>query len=265
MNTPARGNRPRQRSARALAAEALAPVLAGRGSLSDSLPPALAACRAEDRGLLQALVFTTARHALHYRALLKPLLSKAPEPVIEALLLLGLAQLRELRTPDHAALSETVEAARQLGRDKLTGLINAVLRRYQREQGELEKGAAVMAHAHPLWLVQQLRRDWGETGGDALATSPILAANNSEAPLTLRVNTLQGSREDYLAALTASGLAAQACTYAANALTVEGAGDVRLLPGFETGRVSVQDEAAQLAAQLLEAKAGMRVLDACAA
>lgn len=257
MNGP-RTSTPRL-SVRALAAQALAPVLAGRGSLSESLPPALAACRPEDRGLLQALCFTAVRHALYYRAMLKPLLSKSPEPVIEALLLLGLAQLRELRVPDHAAIGETVEAARQLGRDKMTGLLNAVLRRYQREQGELETRAQVLRHAHPDWLVQQLRRDWGD------AATAILAANNSEAPLTLRVNTRRISPEAYRDLLEEAGVNAEVCTHAPAGLRVYGVGDVRKLPGFDDGLFSVQDEAAQLAATLLDARSGQRVLDACAA
>lgn len=246
-------------SVRALAAQALAPVLAGRGSLGESLPPALAACRPEDRGLLQALCFTAARHGLYYRAMLKPLLAKSPEPVIEALLLLGLAQLRELRVPDHAAIGETVEAARQLGRAKLTGLLNAVLRRYQREQPELEARAQSLRHAHPDWLVQQLRRDWGD------ATNAILAANNSEAPLTLRVNRQKISRDAYRDLLRAADVNVDACTHAPAGLRVTGVGDVRKLPGFEEGLFSVQDEAAQLAAILLQPGHGQRVLDACAA
>lgn len=250
----------RRRGTRALAAEALAPVLAGRGSLGETLAPALAACRPDDRGLLQALVFTTARHALHYRALLKPLLAKKPDPLIEALLLLGLAQLRELRIPDHAALSETVEAARELGRPTMTGLINAVLRRYQREQAALDAGAVSLSHAHPDWLLQQLRRDW-----DVEQAKVIVAANNSEAPLTLRVNAQQGSREAYAARLAEAGIASEACLHAPMGLRIAAVGDVRKLPGFEDGAVSVQDEAAQLAAPLLAAMPGMRVLDACAA
>ena len=244
---------------RALAAQAMAPVLAGKGSLSESLPPALAACRAEDRGLLQALCFTAARHGLHYRALLKPLLAKSPEPLIEALLLVGLAQLRELRVPDHAAIGETVEAARQLGRAKLTGLLNAVLRRYQREKEALEASATAFGHAHPDWLVQQLRRDWG---ADAPA---ILAANNSEAPLTLRVNRLRSDRDNYAARLQEAGIASAPCEHAPNGLRVSAVGDVRKLPGFDEGLFSVQDEAAQLAALLLAPTPGQWVLDACAA
>jgi 16S rRNA (cytosine967-C5)-methyltransferase len=244
---------------RALAAQALAPALAGKGSLGETLPSAVAACRPEDRGLLQALCFTAARHGLHYRAILKPLLAKSPEPLVEALLWVGLAQLRELRVPDHAAIGETVEAARQLGRAKFTGLLNAILRRYQREKDELEARAQGLQHAHPDWLVQQLRKDW-----DAAATD-ILTANNTEAPLTLRVNRRHLSRDDYARHLQDAGIASEPCQHAPDGLRVAAVGDVRKLPGFEQGWFSVQDEAAQLAAALLAAQPGHRVLDACAA
>jgi 16S rRNA (cytosine967-C5)-methyltransferase len=247
-------------SARALAARALAPVLAGRESLSDTLPAALGQVAPQDRGLLQAMVFTTCRHAIHYRALLQPLLQKTPPPLVEALLLCGLAQLRDLRIPDHAALSETVNAARELKQDRVTGLINAVLRRYLREQESLEAKAADKAHAHPDWLKAALETDWGSDQAQAL-----LAAGNQEAPLTLRINESQTSRDDYLTKLRDENLSATPCAFSPNGLRVEAVGDVRTLPGFTAGMVSVQDEAAQLCAYLLDCQPGMQVLDACAA
>lgn len=245
---------------RALAARALAPVLAGRESLSDTLPAVLTQAPAQDRGLLQAMTFTVCRHALHYRQLLKPMLQKAPAVQVEALLLVGLAQLRDLRIPDHAALSETVNAARDNGQASATGLINAVLRRYLREKDALEAQAADFSHAHPEWLKMFLERDWG---GEKAAA--LMQAGNTEGPLTLRVNARQGTRENYLARLQAAEIPTTACAFSRSGLRVENVGDVRLLPGFADGAVSVQDEAAQLSALLLDAKPGMRVLDACAA
>lgn len=245
---------------RALAARALAPVLASKESLSDTLPAALAATSAQDRGLLQALAFTACRYALFYRVLLKPLLQKNPQPIVEALLLIGLAQLRDLRIPDHAAISETVNAARELGQDRVTGLINAILRRYLREKDILEAQAAYATHAHPEWLKIALEKDWGRERAAAL-----MLANNQEGPLTLRINSSQSTRENYLLRIQAQEINAEACAFSAVGLRVQNLSDVRTLPGFTDGAVSVQDEAAQLAAPLLDAKSGMRVLDACAA
>lgn len=254
------GSRAPSLNIRALAAQALTPVLAGRESLSDTLPAVLSQASAQDRGLLQAMAFTTCRHALHYREVLKPMLQRAPAAPVEALLLLGLAQLRDLRIPDHAALSETVDAARQLGQERSTGLINAVLRRYLREKEALEARAAAFAHANPEWLKAALEKDWGKEQAAAL-----MQAGNSEGPLTLRVNLRHGTRENYLQRLQAAEIPAHACTHSAAGIRVENVGDVRLLPGFADGDVSVQDEAAQLSAFLLGCRPGMRVLDACAA
>lgn len=245
---------------RALAARALAPVLAGKESLSDTLPAALSQVSAQDRGLLQAMAFTTCRHALHYRQLLKPMLQRTPPPLVEALLLAGIAQLRDLRIPDHAALSETVDAARELGQERSTGLINAILRRYLREKDMLEAQAGDFAHAHPEWLKAALEKDWGKEKAAAL-----MQAGNSEGPLTLRVNLRHGSRETYLTRLAEAEIVATACSHSPAGIRAENVGDVRLLPGFADGDVSVQDEAAQLSALLLDCAPGMRVLDACAA
>lgn len=258
MNRPA-GNSSGS-NARALAARALAPVLSGKESLSDTLPPAIALAAPADRGLVQALVFTACRHAWHYRALLKPLLQKMPSAPVEALLLIGVAQLRELRIPDHAALSETVNAARALRQERATGLINAVLRRYLRERDDLERQAEPAAHAHPEWLRQALAIDWGDQQAAA-----IMAAGNQEGPLTLRVNQRLCSRHDYLAMLRDREIDASSCQFSDAGLYATFAGDVRSLPGFADGLVSVQDEAAQLCAGLLDCRPGMRVLDACAA
>ena len=247
-------------NARALAARALAPVLSGKESLSDTLPPVIAQAAPTDRGLVQALVFTACRHAWHYRALLKPLLQKAPAAPVEALLLIGVAQLRELRIPDHAALSETVNAARVLRQERATGLINAVLRRYLREKDDLERQAEPAAHAHPEWLRQALASDWGEQ-----LAAVIMTAGNQEGPLTLRVNQRLCTRNDYLEMLRTRDIKASVCQFSDAGIYASFAGDVRSLPGFADGLVSVQDEAAQLCAGLLDCRPGMRVLDACAA
>lgn len=247
------------RNVRALAAEALCPVLEARESLNRTLGPAMAACKPVDRGLLQTLVMGTVRHAIYYRALLKPLLQRAPAPLVEALLLVGIHQLLALRIPDHAAISETVEAARQLGQDRQTGFVNGVLRAFLRQQAELRQQAAPWVHAHPAWLVQRLQKDWPQHWPD------ILQANNEQGALTLRVNRLQGSREAYLALLEEADIAATACTFSPDGIRLAQLADITSLPGFADGLVSVQDEAAQLAALLLAPAAGMQVLDACAA
>ena len=253
-------SRHRSLGVRALAAQALAPTLAGERSLSSTLPPAQKACRSEDVGLLQELVQGTARHAIYYRTLIKPLLARATrDHTVEALLLLGTHQLLGMRIPDHAALAETVEAARQLGMDKLTGFINGVLRNLQRKEAELVHAAKLMTHAHPAWLLRALEKDW------PAQMESIIAANNSPAATTLRVHTGRWSRETALAHLIDDGLPIVATAFSPDGLRLTEPVPIHSLPGLANGDLSVQDEAAQLAARFLAPEAGERILDACAA
>lgn len=252
--------RPRVLGVRALAAQALAPTLAGERSLSSTLPPAQKACRSEDVGLLQELVQGTTRHAIYYRTLIKPLLERATKDhTVEALLLLGTHQLLGMRIPDHAALAETVEAARQLGMDKLTGFINGVLRNLQRREAELVHAAKLMTHAHPAWLLRALEKDW------PAQMDNIIAANNSPASTTLRVHRSRQTREAALADLYETGLPVVATHFSPDGLRLTEPVPIHSLPGLASGDLSVQDEAAQLAACFLAPAAGERVLDACAA
>ena len=186
----------------------------------------------------------------------------ALDPEIRALALVGLFQLAHGATPPHAAVAETVEATRVLGRPRAAGFVNALLRRFQRE------GAAIMSraherpearHAHPVWLLDALARDWPELW-------PVMVtAGNTEPPMWLRVNRRQASRDEYRAKLAAAGIAAESSAFAPEALKLSEPVNVGELPGFAEGAVSVQDAAAQLAPYWLAAGSGMRVLDACAA
>lgn len=245
---------------RALAAKALSPTLAGERSLSVTLPIAQQACRREDIGLLQELVQGTARHAIYYRTLIKPLLQRATKDhTVEALLLLGAHQLLAMRIPDHAALAETVEAARELGMHKLTGFINGVLRNLQRREAELVQAASIQEHAHPAWLLRAIQADWPNEA------NAIIHANNSAAPTTLRVHRGRHQRDALLAEWQSAGLPAEATRFSPDGIRLTAPAPISSLPGLVEGDVSVQDEAAQLAACLLNPVAGERVLDACAA
>jgi 16S rRNA (cytosine967-C5)-methyltransferase len=252
-------------SVRSLAAQVLAQVFQGH-SLSEALPPCLAQLPdARARALLQHLSYGTLRHGPYLQAILAQLLEKplkTQDKDIEALLLIGLFQYLYSRIPVHAATAETVAGARLLGKKWATGLINAVLRNFQRRRADLLAAAEAQPpalYAHPAWLLQRLQHAWPQDW------QAIVAANNQQAPMSLRVHLGRGTRAQYLAELTAAGIAAQAGAYAPSAVILAQACDVKELPGFEDGRVSVQDEAAQLAAGLLQLEDGARVLDACAA
>ncbi|MFK0085741.1 16S rRNA (cytosine(967)-C(5))-methyltransferase RsmB [Pseudomonas sp. NPDC090755] len=250
---------------RLAAARALAAVLSGKASLNSSLPAQLDKVEARDRGLTQDLAFGTARwqprlSALAERLLQKPF--KSADRDVEALLLVGLYQLLYTRIPAHAAIGETVGCADKLKKPWAKGLLNAVLRRAQRESNdilaELERDPVVRT-AHPRWLQKSLKAFWPEQW------ETICAANNAHPPMILRVNRRHHSREAYLGLLREAGIEASACQYSTDGIMLAQASDVRDLPGFEQGWISVQDEAAQLAADLLDLAPGQRVLDACCA
>jgi 16S rRNA (cytosine967-C5)-methyltransferase len=248
---------------RARAALAVAAVMRG-SNLDEALAPQTAGLGAADNGLLKAIAYGVVREQRLLETLAAQLLQKPlrGEPEVQALLLCGLQQLRAMRVPPHAAVGETVAAAEGLGRPWAKGLLNAVLRRYQRERTTLEAAVpatAAIRQSYPDWLVSALKSDWPDSW------RTVLAAGNEAGPLTLRVNRRLGSGAQYLAELDAAGLAAQTVAEAPDALQLATAVPVEQLPGFAQGRVSVQDAAAQLAVELLEVQPGQRVLDACSA
>ncbi|MCX2899137.1 16S rRNA (cytosine(967)-C(5))-methyltransferase RsmB [Pseudomonas mandelii] len=250
---------------RLAAAKALAAVLNGKASLNSSLPTQMDKVEDRDRGFTQDLAFGTARWQPRLSALAAKLLQKpfkAADADVEALLLVGLYQLLYTRVPAHAAIGETVGCADKLKKPWAKALLNAVLRRAQRESeallAELEHDPVVRT-AHPRWLQKSLKAFWPEQW------EAICAANNAHPPMILRVNRRHHSRDAYLGLLSEAGIAASPCVYSPDGIILEAAADVRSLPGFAEGWISVQDEAAQLAADLLDLAPGQRVLDACCA
>ena len=217
------------------------------------------------RGLKRSLVYGTLRWHFRLGAVLRRLTDRPPERLprtLAALLEVGLFQLVSGETAPHAAVAETVNAARELGHARAAGFVNAVLRRFQRE-GDVLLAAVdadlAVRSAHPRWFVERLLQ---ERPDDAAA---ILEANNAHPPMWLRVNRCRWSVEACAAQLRAAGWQVEAHALAPDALRIEPATDVRTLPGFAEGKVSVQDAAAQLAVEVLAPQAGERILDACAA
>ena len=249
---------------RALAARILTRVEGG-ASLTAALDDGLPQAAERDRALVQELCYGTLRawprlQRIAASLLRKPLGKKDAD--VQALILLGLHQLSAMRIPAHAAVAETVGAVNALGKGWARGLVNAVLRNFQRQAEELLAAADASEPgrwAHPQWLIDSVRTAWPDDW------QQILTANNERAPMTLRVNTRRQSRADYLCRLEQAGIAAEATTHSDCGIRLRSPCDVTQLPGFSEGAVSVQDEAAQLAAQLLDARPGQRVLDVCAA
>lgn len=247
---------------RATAARVIGAVIGGL-SLNQVLPEKLNDVSERDRALLQQLSYGTLRQSPRLQAILRQLLDKPlrdKDRDVQGLLLCGLYQLDSTRVPDHAAVAATVDATRALKKHWAKGMTNAVLRRYLREREQLTQALDEAAAAsHPAWLFQKILTQW------PAAAAAIIDANNQQPPMTLRVNRGQASRDDYISSLKGHGIAAKAGCLSKHAIQLAVPIDVWDLPEFSAGRVSVQDEAAQMAALLLQAGAGERVLDACAA
>lgn len=251
---------------RALAVQALLAV-AREGQTLTQATERVAAASADprDAALVKELCYGTLRFQPRLEAWLAKLVErplKTSDLDVKFLILIGLYQLAYMRVPAHAAVQETVETCRHLGKAWAAGLTNAVLRRFQREQAAIEAAVAdspEARYAFPKWFMEELKRDWPEHW------QAMLEAGNERPPFTLRVNRRVQSRDDYLGKLTAASMGARPCVYSEDGVTLDDAVDVKALPGFSDGAVSVQDEGAQLAEALLGAEDGMRVLDACAA
>ena len=241
------------------AADAVAAVRAGQ-SLNDALPRVPAAARPGT----QALAF----HALRWlgsaeaaRALLAP---KKPPADVDALLLTALALLWPaggLPYAAHTLVDQAVAAARARS-PRSAAFVNAVLRRFVREQDELVPALLRQPQArfnHPAWWLERLRLDW------PAEWEQIADADNLHPPMTLRVNARRGTADAYAARLAEAGIGSE--VVAGGAVVLERPLPVAMLPGFAAGEVSVQDAAAQRAAPLLlyGLQRGARVLDACAA
>ena len=243
---------------RVSAARVLDVVLHRGRSLKATLAAALPALAdPRDRALVEAIVFTALRQRARFDAALEAWLAKplgARDHELRALLHAGFAQL-SLGMPDHAVVAATVDAARALGRPHQAGLVNAVLRRAQREG----LPAAGDEAAWPRWLAQRIRTDWP---GQADA---IFAASAEEAPMWLRVHARATTRDGYLERLHEAGIDGQVDASLPDAIRLDAALPVQHLPGFDDGVVSVQDGAAQRVADALSPRPQARVLDACAA
>lgn len=246
-----------------LASAVIGSVLAGR-----SLDAELAALWRRHRGLsaqqraeIQNSCFGTLRFLGRIDALLQALLDKPlHDDRLRNLLRVALHQLEHTRAAPHAVVDHAVRACEQLHLAAAKGLTNAVLRNFLRRRAPLLAEAQRTdpgRYSHPQWWVDKLRSQYPEQ------YAAILEADNLHPPMTLRVNRRRAAAEDYLALLANSGIAAR--RVGAAAVQLARPASVEHIPGFAEGVVSVQDAAAQLAAPLLGAASGMRVLDACAA
>ncbi len=250
-----------QKNPRATAALILAKVIYDGVSLSQLL------VEGDDNidPLVKDLCFGSLRWHERLTAILDQLLTKslkAKDKDIECLLRVGLYQVLYQSTPEYAAVNETVAAVKGLKKPWAVKFVNGVLRTFLRRKESLLHQAdsiETAKYAFPDWLITSIKKAWPDQW------ESILEESNLRAPMTLRVNLSQTTREDYLAQLDEHEIEAVPHDKVESAVILVKPMSVFELPGFNEGLVSVQDAAAQLSAGLLDAKPGMRVLDACAA
>jgi len=235
-------------------------------SLSQSLPEGLAQFQdRRERNFTQNLVIGTLRWQARLEAIRAQLLKKklkTKDEDVNQLILIGLYQIIYMETPEHAAVSETVAVVPRLKKPWAKALVNGVLRTFLREQeaicAEVDLKPAQL-YSHPQWMFKALRKGYPEDW------QSIMQANNEIAPLTLRVNRIQQSREAFLALLQTENIAAENHPTAPQGVILQTSTDITALPTYDEGGFSVQDGAAQQAANILQPQANERILDACAA
>jgi 16S rRNA (cytosine967-C5)-methyltransferase len=248
-------------AALALAALALSHVI------DEGCTAELALARADvpphDRAAVRAILSGSLRWYLRLAPAVDALLQRGQtmHPLVRAVLVTALHQVEYSRAAPESVANIAVDAVRVAGQPGASGFVNALLRRYLRERAQVllavDRSEPAML-AHPRWLLKAIRAEHG-------AGAPrVFAANNESPPMTLRVNQLRISRDAMITRLAAVGVVAHV-GLTDTALVLEQPMDVAALPGFSEGEVSVQDAGAQFAAELLDAQAGERVLDACAA
>ena len=221
-----------------------------------------------DRGLANELVNGVLRWRWQLEFFTSKLLAKALKKKdidVQLILLMALYELKECRTPDYAIINDAVELSRKAGKKWASGLVNAVLRRFTREKEDLidsmKDGQVIFSH--PRWMLEKIKADWPKSW------KQILDANNQRPAFWLRVNQAQYSCQDYKKLLGENDIESEVSAFPKrfvdSALKLSKGLDVRTLPGFSDGAVSVQDVGAQLAADLLNVSGNMQVLDLCAA
>lgn len=271
MSTPASQNNKKSRSskpkvsvARVASLKALKQVFNGQSLSAVQVHTIELLGDSRDRGLANEIVNGVLRWRWQLeffvaQLLKKPLKQKDHE--VQLILLMALYELNECRTPDYAVINESVELVRKSGKKWAAGLTNAVLRNFTREKQPLTAAIkdGVVRYSHPAWLLEKVKKDW------PLQWQAILAANNQRPAFSLRVNQLQYTREQYQQLLTEQGIESCVMALADQALKLTHGMDVRQLPGFAEGAVSVQDVGAQLVAPMLAVSEADRVLDLCAA
>ncbi len=254
---------PKQKNLRADCAWVIYQILEQGKSSRDCLERVQRRHNVRDNAWLQEMSLGVMRKLPLLQHWLRTLLDrplKGNKKVLEHLIMLGLYQLAFSRVSKHAAVGETVAAASYLGGTGLKGLVNAVLRNFQREDlASRPVEDPIINSGLPKWLFKAIESAYND---DANA---VRQATNDMAPIWLRVNSRQIHKDDFASLLTKANVEFSFSDEHENGIVLKSREDITALPGFDKGFFAVQDGAAQLAAHYLNPQNGERVLDCCAA
>ncbi|MCW8108848.1 16S rRNA (cytosine(967)-C(5))-methyltransferase RsmB [Alteromonas ponticola] len=218
----------------------------------------------KDSAWIQEMAMGVMRQLPQLQLWLRELLEqplKGKKKIIEHLLLLGLYQIAFTRVSDHAAISETVNACPNLGNPGLKGLVNAILRRFQREHMAQQLSSdPIVASGLPKWIVKSLQQYYSQR-----EVAQIIKQTNRIAPIWLRVNQRQTDIDHFTQHLRDQNIQFTLSNDHPEAIILQSRVDIPSLPGYADGWFSVQDGAAQHAARYLAPRPNERVLDCCAA
>lgn len=249
-------------SVRGIAARLILQVLDQGQSLSTLLAEKNSLVKEQDFPLLQEICFGVCRVLPRLEKVIEHLIDrplKGKTRLVHCLLLVGLYQLLYLRVPTHAAVDEMVKACQSLQLNAFKGLVNGVLRNFLREQDTILLNVDKHWQTfHPEWLVNKLKKAYPHW-------RDIIEANNQKPPMWLRVNTQYSKATDYLTLLQQQNIEATKSDVHPQAIKLDQAKNVNLLPHFKDGWLTIQDLHAQWSALLLEPQDGELILDACAA
>lgn len=251
---------------RAIAAQTIEAVLERGESVATALPYAQSSLEnPKNKALLQEITYGVMRELMQLEYYVNALMEKplkGKQRIVHHLLLVGAYQLLHMRVAPHAALSETVASVDDLERPKFKSLVNGVLRSLQRDHEQLREKMPTkgpITFNHPKWIIKRATQAYPKQW------QQILTANNQRSPMWIRNNASMQTRDEYLTQLANAQIAASKGELGENSILLESPVAVTALPNFDQGACSVQDGAAQQAAEILGAQSGELILDACAA
>ncbi len=235
--------------------------VSGRGkSLTKASIKRLPKAPEATHGQIKEISWGAVRWYYYYKKLLAKLLHrplKKNEKIIESILLCGLYQLDHLDEPDYSIIFSTVESCRLLEKSHMCQLVNAVMRRRQKDRNSDTKNKPEISDSMPDWLNRELKKYWPN---DWIS---IAEACSEKPPMSLRVNVKNNPANDYLKRLSSVGLSGLKSNLISSAVTLSKPLHIDQIPGFMEGDVSVQDTGAQLTPLFTGDLSGKKILDAC--